>query len=80
MRCAHYLDRNGAAPIKDVVVATRVVRAANIFRSDVYGWFDKVERATYADVVATVAAASRHNSSGNSPCNPIGWTTAAIGL
>lgn len=67
LRCAHYLDRNGAARIKDVVTATHVARAAGIFRSDVYGWFEKVERgtyaaspkaraalATYADVVAAI--------------------------
>ena len=48
LRCAHYLDRNGAARIKDVVLATSVARAAGIFRSDVYGWFEKVERGTYA--------------------------------
>jgi hypothetical protein len=67
--CAHYLDSNGAARIRDVVAATRVARAAGIFRSDVYGWFEKVERgtyaaspkarealATYADVVAAITA------------------------
>lgn len=67
LRCAHYLDSNGAARIKDVVTATSVARAAGIFRSDVYGWFEKVERgtyaaspkaraalATYADVVAAI--------------------------
>jgi hypothetical protein len=69
LRCAHYLDSNGAARIRDVVAATRVARAAGIFRSDVYGWFEKVERgtyaaspkarealATYADVVAAITA------------------------
>lgn len=48
LRCAHYLDRNGAARVQAVVEATRVARAASIFRSDVYGWFEKVERGTYA--------------------------------
>jgi hypothetical protein len=48
LRCAGYLGANGASRISDVVQATRVERAASIFRSNVYGWFDKVGRGTYA--------------------------------
>lgn len=47
LRCASFIAANGACRVKDVVEATSVVRAAAIFRSNVYGWFDKVDRATY---------------------------------
>jgi hypothetical protein len=70
LRCAHFLNQRGRARICDVVEATRVARAASIFRSNVYGWFDKIERGTYAaspkgrealvvysDVVATLTIA-----------------------
>ena len=46
--CALHLDEKGPSRIKDVEEATSIKRAAAIFRSNVYGWFDKVDRGTYA--------------------------------
>ena len=67
--CAMYLEANGASRVKDVESGARVTRAASIFRSNVYGWFEKIERgiydattegrqalAVYADVVAALRA------------------------
>ena len=52
--CASVLARDGAMKGTAVRDATGIVKASSILRDDVYGWFEKVERGTYA-----VAAAGR---------------------
>jgi hypothetical protein len=47
LKCASYLKTNGPTRIRDVKAATTVDRAAAIFRDNVYGWFEKVERGVY---------------------------------
>jgi hypothetical protein len=47
LRCLKYLDSNGASRIRDIAAATNVLRASTILRSDVYGWFVKVDRGIY---------------------------------
>jgi hypothetical protein len=47
LKCAAHLQLNGQARIRDAKAATKVDRAATIFRDNVYGWFRKVERGTY---------------------------------
>jgi hypothetical protein len=47
LKCAVHLKANGPTRIRDVKTATSVDRAANIFRDNVYGWFEKVERGVY---------------------------------
>ncbi len=47
MKCASYLKTNGPTRVRDVKAATTVDRAAAIFRDNVYGWFEKVERGVY---------------------------------
>jgi hypothetical protein len=47
MKCASHLQQHGASRIRDVKAATRVDRAPGIFRDNVYGWFEKVERGIY---------------------------------
>jgi hypothetical protein len=47
LKCAAHLRDHGAQRIKDTKAATRVDRAAAIFRDNVYGWFHKVERGVY---------------------------------
>lgn len=48
LRCAWFLDRSG--PTKAVVVKseTGIYRAPRILQRDVYGWFQRIERGTYA--------------------------------
>lgn len=70
LRCAAHLSVNGPSKVSDVAAATGVARAGVLLRRDVYGWFLRVERGiytlspkgtdalgTYADVVASLAAA-----------------------
>jgi hypothetical protein len=52
--CASLLASQGAMKAAAVRKATGVQKASNILRDDVYGWFEKVERGTYA-----IAAAGR---------------------
>lgn len=47
IKCATHLSMNGAARIRDVKAATKVDRAATIFRGNVYGWFEKRDRGVY---------------------------------
>ena len=47
LRCAMFLDAQGAAQVAAIRAETRVERAAAILRSDVYGWFAKRERGIY---------------------------------
>ena len=48
LRCVKFLKASGPSRISDITTQTKVVRAAAILRSDVYGWFFKVERGIYA--------------------------------
>ena len=47
VKCARHLSVHGATRVRDIKAATKVDRAANILRDNVYGWFQKVERGTY---------------------------------
>jgi len=47
LKCAAHLKANGPTRIRDVKAATLVDRAANIFRDNVYGWFEKADRGVY---------------------------------
>ena len=55
LRCAVCL-RGGAAKAADVKAATGVERAPRILQRDVYGWFERVARGTYALTPAGVRA------------------------
>lgn len=46
--CASLLASQGAMKAAAVRDATGVLKASNILRDDVYGWFEKVDRGTYA--------------------------------
>ena len=48
LRCASYLDRDGPAKLAEIRAAAGVAGAARILQRDVYGWFQRVERGTYA--------------------------------
>ncbi len=48
LRCVKFLKNAGPAKLSDITAETKVARAAAILRSDVYGWFSKVERGIYA--------------------------------
>jgi hypothetical protein len=47
MKCAAHLKAHGPTRIRDVKSATAVDRAAAIFRDNVYGWFEKIDRGVY---------------------------------
>lgn len=47
LRCVKFLKNSGASKLADIVTQTKVERASGILRSDVYGWFFKVERGIY---------------------------------
>ncbi len=48
LRCAFFLDGKGPASLAEIRAATGVAGAARILQRDVYGWFQRVERGTYA--------------------------------
>lgn len=48
LRCVKYLQITGASKVSEVVAVTKVERAATILRSDVYGWFEKIDRGVYS--------------------------------
>ena len=48
LRCLSHLQKNGATKASDVAAATKVARARPILSDDHYGWFERVERGTYA--------------------------------
>ena len=48
LRCVKFLKSTGASKVSDVVAQTKVERAATILRSDVYGWFLKIDRGIYS--------------------------------
>ncbi len=64
IKCATHLSANGPARIRDVKAATRVDRAATIFRSNVYGWFEKLDRGVYDLAEAGRAALAKYASAG----------------
>ncbi len=47
LKCAAHLKAHGPTKISVVKAATSVDRAANIFRDNVYGWFEKTDRGVY---------------------------------
>jgi hypothetical protein len=47
LKCAAHLKAHGPTKISVVKAATSVDRAANIFRDNVYGWFEKIDRGVY---------------------------------
>jgi hypothetical protein len=48
LRCAHFIHGTGAARVVAIQTATAVTRAPTLLRSNVYGWFNKVDRGTYS--------------------------------
>ena len=48
LRCAGFLAQAGPARLAEIRSATGVAGAARILQRDVYGWFQRVERGTYA--------------------------------
>ena len=47
VKCARHLSAHGPTRVRGVKAATKVDRAANILRDNVYGWFQKVDRGIY---------------------------------
>ncbi len=47
LRCAHHLRRNGPTKVAAIKAATGVDKTPRILQSDVYGWFERVERGVY---------------------------------
>lgn len=56
LRCARRLALHGPQRPAELRAATGVNRAAAILRSDVYGWFERIERGVYALTPAGRAA------------------------
>jgi hypothetical protein len=48
LRCAVFLDAQGASKASVVAKGAGVERAATLMRADVYGWFERVARGVYA--------------------------------
>jgi hypothetical protein len=48
LRCAEQLAKNGPMKLAALRVTADAPRAASILQSDVYGWFERVERGVYA--------------------------------
>jgi hypothetical protein len=48
LRCAELLAANGPMKLAALRTAADAPKAASILQSDVYGWFERVERGTYA--------------------------------
>ena len=48
LRCAGFLAQAGPARLSEIRSVTGVAGAARILQRDVYGWFQRVERGTYA--------------------------------
>lgn len=48
LRCAVFLQREGASKASVVAKGAVVARAATLMRADHYGWFERVERGVYA--------------------------------
>jgi len=47
LRCAELLAKNGPMKLAALRVAADAPKAASILQSDVYGWFERVERGVY---------------------------------
>lgn len=47
LRCLHCIHQNGPAKIATIKKTTQVDRAASIFQSNYYGWFERVSRGVY---------------------------------
>jgi hypothetical protein len=47
LRCVKFLKHSGASKLSEITTQTKVGRASGILRSDVYGWFSKIERGIY---------------------------------
>jgi hypothetical protein len=47
LRCVKFLKGSGASRVCDIAGQAKVERASTILRSDVYGWFFKVDRGIY---------------------------------
>ncbi len=47
LRCLSHLQTNGPTKLKDLRVATKVGRAANILRDNYYGWFQRAGHGIY---------------------------------
>ncbi|TCL08156.1 hypothetical protein BXY66_0189 [Shimia isoporae] len=58
MKCAAFLEENGASRGRDVVAATGVSRATAVMRDNHYGWFEKVSVGVYMLSDAGVLALS----------------------
>jgi len=56
MKCAAFLEANGASRGRDVVAGTGVTRATAVMRDNHYGWFEKVSVGVYMLSEAGVAA------------------------
>jgi hypothetical protein len=48
LRCAELLASHGPMKLAAVRIAANAPRAASILQQDVYGWFERIERGTYA--------------------------------
>lgn len=48
LRCAHHLHLHGPTKVAAIKAATGVDKTPRILQSDVYGWFERVERGIYA--------------------------------
>jgi len=83
LRCAAYIEQNGATKAAEVARATAVAGAARILQRDVYGWFQRVERGiyalspkgevaleTFADVVLSLADTVTPAVAGERPAGP----------
>ncbi len=60
LRCAAVLSRAGPARAMLVARATGVARAGPLMRADHYGWFERVDKGTYALSPRGVAAVTEH--------------------
>jgi hypothetical protein len=47
LRCVKFLKGSGASKVSEIVVQTKVERAAAILQRDAYGWFVREERGIY---------------------------------
>ena len=48
LRCAWFLQQGGPAKLAEIRRETGVAQAARLLQRDVYGWFQRIERGTYA--------------------------------
>jgi hypothetical protein len=55
LRCARMLEA-GPLPVRDLRASGTAPNAARILQADVYGWFERVARGTYALTPAGRAA------------------------